>query len=51
MRKRKSATGRRELLLAIAERYKAANRADRKAILDEFVAVTGYLLLSYSFHP
>jgi len=34
--------GRLQLLLAIAERYKKAERRARKAILDEFVAITGY---------
>jgi hypothetical protein len=34
--------GRRELLLAIAQRYGQAERSSRRAILDEFVAITGY---------
>jgi hypothetical protein len=34
--------GRRELLLAIAQRYGQAERRARRAILDEFVAITGY---------
>jgi hypothetical protein len=34
--------GRRQLLLAIAERYKQADRGAKKTILDEFVAITGY---------
>lgn len=34
--------GRRQFLLAIAERYKQAEREARRAILDEFVAITGY---------
>jgi hypothetical protein len=42
MRKQISSAGRGELLGAIAERYKQATRAERKAILDEFVAITGY---------
>ena len=42
MRKEMSAAGRGELLRAIAERYKAATRAERRTILDEFVSVTGY---------
>lgn len=33
---------RRELLLAVAPRYRTARRAERKQILDEFVASTGY---------
>jgi hypothetical protein len=40
--RRGKGTGRGELLLAIAERYKGAERADRRTILDEFVSVTGY---------
>jgi hypothetical protein len=30
------------LLRAVAERYKQATRGERKTILDEFVAITGY---------
>ena len=33
---------RRELSAAIAERYRAADRQSKKAILDEFVKVTDY---------
>ena len=33
---------RRELIQAIAERYRTARRAGKKQILDEFVQVTGY---------
>ena len=33
---------RRELIQAIAERYRTAGRAGKKQILDEFVQVTGY---------
>jgi len=33
---------RRELIEAIAERYHAAARPEKKSILDEFVKVTGY---------
>lgn len=33
---------RRELIQAIAERYRAANRADKQKILDEFTEVTGF---------
>ncbi len=42
MRKQISPAGRRELLLAIAERYKQAKRGERETILDDFVAITGY---------
>ena len=31
-----------ELVAAIGERYRAGARSERSAILDEFVAVTGY---------
>ena len=37
-----SLTTRRELIQAIAERYHAAARPEKKAILDEFIKVTGY---------
>ena len=33
---------RRELIQAIAERYRTANRADKQKILDEFTQVTGF---------
>jgi len=33
---------RRELIQAVAERYHAADRPEKKAILDEFVQVTGF---------
>src|SRR5947209_19841602 len=33
---------RRELIQAIAERYQAAGRTQKKQILDEFMKVTGY---------
>jgi hypothetical protein len=33
---------RRELIEAIAERYRAAGRTQKKQILDEFTKVTGY---------
>jgi len=33
---------RRELIEAIAERYQAAGRTQKKQILDEFIKVTGY---------
>lgn len=42
MEKKISASTREELVLAIAERYRAATHAEKRAILDEFVAVTGY---------
>ena len=42
MRKPVSLETRRELSAAIAERYRAADRLGKKAILDEFVKVTGY---------
>lgn len=32
----------RELVVAIGERYRAADRTSKKAILDEFAKVTGY---------
>lgn len=33
---------RKELIRAIRERYQGATRQQRRSILDEFVAVTGY---------
>lgn len=33
---------RRELIAAVGARYREASRSEKKAILDEFVAVTGY---------
>jgi hypothetical protein len=33
---------RRELIEAVAARYRAANRDEKKGILDEFVKVTGF---------
>jgi hypothetical protein len=33
---------RRELITAVGHRYRNASRTDRTAILDEFVALTGY---------
>lgn len=33
---------RRELIEAVGERYRAANRASEGKMLDEFVAVTGF---------
>lgn len=41
MRRNVSLTTRRELSAAISERYRAADRQSKKAILDEFVTVTG----------
>ena len=40
--RRLSLATRRELIQAITERYRAADRAGKKQILDEFVRVTGY---------
>ncbi len=34
--------GRRELIQAIAGQYRAAGRADKQKILDEFIDVTGF---------
>jgi hypothetical protein len=42
LRKPVSLETRRELSAAVAERYRAADRLGKKAILDEFVKVTGY---------
>ncbi len=33
---------RRELVLAISERYQTASSTEKRRILDEFTAVTGY---------
>lgn len=35
-------TTRRELIAAVGSRYRQASRSEKKTILDEFVAVTGY---------
>lgn len=35
-------TTRQELTVSVAERYRAADRKGKKAILDEFAKVTGY---------
>lgn len=35
-------TTRRELIETVAARYRAARRSEKKAILDEFVKVTGF---------
>jgi hypothetical protein len=37
-----SVTTRRELIEAVAARYRAAGRNQKKEILDEFVKVTGF---------
>ncbi len=37
-----SPQARREVLKAVRSRYRKANREEKKRILDEFVAVTGY---------
>jgi hypothetical protein len=42
MIRRVSAEARRELVLAVAERYQGGRRSEKIRILDEFVAVTGY---------
>jgi hypothetical protein len=33
---------RKELIAAVGSRYRQASRSDKKNILDEFVAITGY---------
>src|SRR3954451_8343103 len=40
--RRVSMATRDELLAAVSERYRASCRADKKTILDEFAATTGY---------
>src|SRR5690242_1718237 len=42
MARRISMSTRTELVAAIRERYQRSIKADRRSILDEFVAVTGY---------
>jgi hypothetical protein len=42
MARRVSMSTRTELVVAIGERYRGSGKAERSAILDEFVAVTGY---------
>src|SRR3981081_2965831 len=42
MRRRIKLTTRRELTAAIGQRYRTADRTNKKAILDEFTKVTGY---------
>ena len=42
MEGRISTQARRELVQAVGSRYRAATRTEKRAILDEFVAVTGY---------
>ena len=41
-RRQLSLKTRRELIQAIAERYRTASRADKRNILDEFTEVTGF---------
>ncbi|MBK6848911.1 MAG: hypothetical protein IPG96_15720 [Proteobacteria bacterium] len=42
MRKQIGSAGRGELLRAVADRYRQASRGERKTVLDECVAITGY---------
>src|SRR6476646_9210210 len=42
LRRQLSVTTRRELIEAVAERYRAAARQEKKEILDEFVKVSGF---------
>jgi hypothetical protein len=42
MRRRFKLKTRRELTVAISQRYRAADRKNKKLILDEFTKVTGY---------
>ena len=42
MAKRVSTEARRELVMAVAERYQGSGRSEKARILDEFVAITGY---------
>ncbi len=42
MRGAMSLESKRELTVAISERYRAADRKSKKVILDEFAKVTGY---------
>jgi hypothetical protein len=42
LRRQLSVTTRRELIEAVAARYRAAGRHEKKEILDEFVKVTGF---------
>src|SRR6185369_13339403 len=42
LRRQLSVTTRRELIDAVAARYRAAGRNQKKEILDEFVKVTGF---------
>src|SRR6266852_775001 len=42
LRRQLSVATRRELIEAVAARYRAAGRAEKKEILDEFVKVTGF---------
>ena len=56
MRQTMSLKSRRELLASIAPRYKQAAKREKKTILDEFIAPTGYhrkygISLLCSFDP
>src|SRR5512141_335227 len=42
LRRQLSVATRRELIEAVAARYRAAGRGEKKEILDEFVKVTGF---------
>jgi hypothetical protein len=42
LRRQLSVATRRELIEAVAARYRAADRSEKKEILDEFVKVTGF---------
>src|SRR6202140_1515582 len=42
LRRQLSMTTRRELIETVAARYRVAKRSEKKAILDEFVKVTGF---------
>src|ERR1700691_6247565 len=42
LRRQLSMTTRRELIDAVAARYRAAGRSQKKKILDEFIKVTGF---------
>src|ERR1035441_5729803 len=42
LRRQLSVTTRRELIEAVAARYRAGGRHEKKEILDEFVKVTGF---------
>jgi hypothetical protein len=42
MTKKLSATGKEEIIRAVAERYAEAKRFERRLILDHFISITGY---------